>query len=136
MASRRPALVVSLLAMGLVGCASPKPAQPRAQAPTFAQATPRATVASSESWSSVLPLPGIEQDPRAYARRDVVMGLPQPGYTRSASDWPAAQPGSVERYFLVPLPRTQRTFLFFPTSTNERRAPRPPQRSDPWRTAW
>lgn len=136
MALGQPVLMVSLLAFGLSGCAGPGHAQPRAQAPTFAQAAPRATLASSESWASVLPLPGIEPDARASARRDVALGLAPAGFTRSAGDWPAAQPGSVERYFLVPLPRSQRTFLFFSSSTTERRAPRPPQRADPWRTAW
>lgn len=130
-----PACTGAMLALtlGVQGCSTPA-AHTRHQPPTFAQAAPSVT---TESWATVLPLPGIEQDRVAYARRDTALGLPPPGYTSVAGAWQASERSSLTRYQFIPLSRSQHTFLFFTApAQHERRAPRVPSRAHPWRTAW
>jgi hypothetical protein len=138
MATRRPVLaalgaVTLLLAMGVQGCASPTTYQ-RHQPPTFAQAAPTVT---TESWATVLPLPGVQQDRLAYARRDTALGLPPPGYATVAGSWEASDRPSLDRYRFIPLSRSPHHLLYFGTPAQyERRTPWIPRRADPWRTAW
>ena len=121
------------LTLGIQGC-STRAAHTRHQPPTFAQAAPTVT---TESWATVLPWPGIEQDRLAYARRDTALGLPPPGYTGVAGTWRDSEKPSLTRYQFIPLSRSQHTYLFFtPNAQYERRAPRVPRRAHPWRTAW
>jgi|GEM_PF-5582971 len=121
---------VSLLAQG---CSSPT-THARHQPPTFAQAAPTVT---TESWASVLPYPGIDQDRVAYARRDATLGLPPSGYASVSGSWQADDRPSLARYQFIPLSRSQSTYLFFTSpAQHERRAPRVPRRANPWRTAW
>ncbi len=122
-----------LLAMGLQGCSSPTTYRGH-QPPTFAQAAPTTT---TESWATVLPLPGVEQDRLAMSRRDTALGLPPPGYATVAGSWQDQERASLDRYRFIPLSRSQHTLLYFSApAQHERRAPRVPRRADPWRTAW
>lgn len=138
MAIPRLVLAASMSAMAAItmlvqGCSSPT-VHARHQPPTFAQAAPTAT---TESWASVLPFPGVDQDRVAYARRDAALGLPPPGYAAVSGAWQADERPSLDRYRFIPLSRSQHTYLFFTTpAQHERRAPRVPRRADPWRTAW
>ena len=131
----RPILAATLLitALAAAGCSSPTQ-HARPPAPTFAQA---ATTISTESWATVLPLPGTTPSALAMTRRDSALGLPTPGYTRAAEAWRQGDRPSLDGYTYIYLPRSDRTLLFFGASRqNERRAPRVPQRAYPWRTAW
>ncbi len=132
--SRTVLAALAALTLGVQGCSTPTAAHRRALQPSFDQAAPTVT---TESWASVMPLPGIEHDTLAYARRDVALGLPPPGYARTAGAWQGDRRPSIGRYFFVPLSRSPRTFLFFDApAQHERRAPRVPPGAHPWRTAW
>ncbi|MEO1277359.1 MAG: hypothetical protein AAFV77_00185 [Planctomycetota bacterium] len=130
---------VALALCGIVflsGCSTATP-HARMIAPTFASATP---AHSTESWASVMPNPAIGSSGLAIARRDQSLGMPAPGYVQVAGAWRGIERPSIDRYLLITVPRTERTFLFFsgsPSSPyNERRAPRVPRRAHPWHTAW
>ncbi|OAB60669.1 hypothetical protein AY599_27745 [Leptolyngbya valderiana BDU 20041] len=121
------------LALVVQGCTATRTHQ-RTPRPTFAQAAP---ASSTESWASVMPMPGVEQDSTALARRDVALGLPPPGFTSVSGSWRQNERPSIDRYWLVPLPRSPRTLLFFTSpAQRERRAPRVPYGAHPWHTAW
>ncbi|MFI4915705.1 MAG: hypothetical protein ACIAS6_04260 [Phycisphaerales bacterium JB060] len=133
MARRRIYILgITGIAMAIQGCSTGT--YTRAERPTFAASAPRAT---AESWASVMPMPGGSSDALAYARRDTALGLPPPGSTPVAGAWRDQNRPSLERYWIVPLQRSPRSFLFFTApAQHERRAPRVPSRAHPWRTAW
>ncbi|MFI4883574.1 MAG: hypothetical protein ACIAQU_13415 [Phycisphaerales bacterium JB064] len=133
MARTSPLLFLALACLAGVGCSSPT-MHTRVQPPTFAQAAP---LASAESWASVMALPGIEQSASTYSRRDAALGLPPPGSAGVAGAWREADRASISSYLLIPLPRSDRTFLFFDSpSAYERRTPQVPRRAHPWHAAW
>lgn len=126
-------LGLAALTMFIQGCTTPT-SQPRAARPTFAHAAPQA---STESWASVMPMPGTVHDTLAYARRDAALGMPPADGGYVYGSWRGSDRPSIERYFIVPLQRSPRSFLFFTSPGQyERRAPRVPSRAHPWHTAW
>lgn len=138
MAASLPVRALPLAALlGVVVVATscaPRQAHSRYQAPTFASAAQSSDV---ESWSSVMPMPGVEQTAMAYARRDEALGLPPAGYASVAGAWREQERPSLDGYRLIPLTRSHHTYLFFTApAQHERRAPRVPHRAHPWRTAW
>lgn len=133
MAKRLTFVFLALIGIAAGGCASPT-MHARVQPPRFADSF---EVASAESWASVMPMPGIERSVEALSRRDTALGLPPPGPAGVAGAWRQGQRPTLESYRLIPLPRSERTLLFFGTErTYERRTPWVPQRAHPWRTAW
>ena len=133
--ARHRFLLLGIAALSVLahGCASTSD-HTRVARPTFAQSAPQA---STESWASVMPLPGTEHGTLAYARRDEALGMPSPDGGYVYGSWRGNERASIERYFIVPLQRSPRSYLFFTApGQSERRGPRVPSRAHPWHTAW
>jgi len=109
-----PLLAVALAALAATcvgGCASSVPR--RAMGPVLAP-TP--------SWSLALADPRVGRQHAALTRADRALGLPAPGFARTADAWPAPERASIERSRRVTLTRTTHTLLFFDTPPAQRHA--------------